>query len=80
MVFTVADRFLRVAIGVGGYIDLKGALANAIGTIIGGLFLTAFYFALAQKALRLSRLSGAWVFESAISQTKYNPFKGMILR
>lgn len=72
--------FVAAAVRAGDYIDMKAALANALGTVIGGLFLTVLYFALAQKLLRLPRLTGAWVLESAISQTKYNPFKGMVLR
>jgi len=62
------------------YVDTKGAIANALGTVTGGLFLTVFYFVLAQKFLRLPSLSGPWVLETAISQTEYNPFKKMVLR
>ncbi len=80
MIFTVGGSFLPAVMAAGGYIDIKAALANALGTVIGGLLLTVLYFALAQKLLRLPRLSGAWVLESAVSQTKYNPFKGMVLR
>jgi hypothetical protein len=64
----------------GGYIDIKAALANALGTAIGGLSLTVLYFALGQKLLRPPRLSGTWFLESSISQTKFNPFRGMVLR
>jgi len=80
MIFTVVSRFLPAVMPAGEYIDFKAALANALGTVIGGLFLTVLYFALAQKLLRPPRLSGAWVLESTIFQTGYNPFKGMVLR
>ncbi len=62
------------------YLDGRAILANALGTIIGGVFLTIFYFACAQKLLRPPRLTGTWVLESTVSQTKYNPFRGMVLR
>jgi hypothetical protein len=61
-------------------IDSNAAIANALGTIIGGLFLSVFYFAVAQKFLRLPRLGGGWILESSISETNYNPFRGMIVR
>jgi hypothetical protein len=80
MIFTVGGSFLASVVATGGYIDTKAALANALGTVIGGLFLTVLYFALAQKLLRLPRLTGTWVLESAVSQTNYNPFRGMVLR
>jgi monofunctional glycosyltransferase len=80
MIFTADGRFLPAVMTAGEYIDVKAALANALGTVIGGLFLTVIYFAFAQKLLRLPRLSGAWILESVVSQTKYNPFKGMVLR
>ena len=30
-------------------VDIKGTVANTLGTVIGGIFLTVFYFAIAQK-------------------------------
>ena len=80
MIFIVGGSVLPAVITAGGYIDIQAMLANALGTVIGGLFLTVFYFTLGQKILRPPRLSGVWVLESVISQTKYNPFKGMVLR
>jgi hypothetical protein len=80
MIFLMADTALAAVTEGGGLIDPKGALANALGTIIGGIFLTVFYFALAQKILRPPRLSGTWILESTILQTRYNPFRGMVLR
>ncbi len=80
MILTGCSRFLTAAMIVGGYINTKAALANALGTAVGGIFLTIFYFILAEKVFRLPRLAGAWVLESAISQTRYNPFRGMVLR
>jgi penicillin-binding protein 1A len=80
MIFTVGSSLLPAVMGAGGYIDIKEVLVNALGTVAGGLFLTLLYFTLGEKLLRLPRLSGAWVLESAVSQTKYNPFMGMVLR
>jgi hypothetical protein len=80
MILTVGPSVLPAVIRAGGYIDIQTALANALGTVIGGLFLTVLYFTLGQKILRPPRLSGVWVLESTVSQTKYNPFKGMVLR
>jgi hypothetical protein len=80
MIFIVGGSVLPTVITAGRYIDIQAMLANALGTIIGGLFLTVLYFTLGQKILRPPRLSGVWVLESVISQTKYNPFKGMVLR
>lgn len=64
----------------GDYIDIKAAVANALGTVVGGIFLTVVYFVLREKLFRPPRLAGTWVLESTISQTKYNPFRGMVLR
>src|SRR5277367_5130277 len=80
MTFTIGGSCLPSLIGAGRYVDTKAALANALGTIIGGLFLTILYFILAQKLLRPPRLTGTWILESTISQTRYNPFRGMVLR
>jgi hypothetical protein len=80
MIFIVGSTVLASVVTAGGYIDIQAMLANALGTIIGGLFLTVLYFALGQRILRPPRLSGVWVLESATSQSKYNPFKGMIVR
>lgn len=79
MTFAVFGSFLPFVTTADGYLDIKAVLANAIGTVIGGLFLTVLYFAFAQRPLGLPRLSGAWVLESVVSQSKYNPFKGMVL-
>ncbi len=79
MTFAVFDSFFPFVTAANGYVDVKAILANAIGTIIGGLFLTVLYFAFAQKPLGLPRLGGGWVLESVVSQTKYNPFKRMVL-
>jgi len=80
MILTAGPSVLPAVTRAGGYIDIQAALANALGTVIGGLFLTVLYFTLGQKILRPPRLSGVWVLESTVSQTKYNPFKGMVLR
>ena len=80
MIFTVGGGFLPAAMATGGYIDIKELLVNALGTVIGGVVLTVLYFALGEKLLRLPRLSGTWVLESVTSQTKYNPYRGMVLR
>jgi hypothetical protein len=77
---TVGGSFLPSVMAAGGYVDAKAALANALGTVAGGIFLTVLYFVLGQKLLRPPRLSGTWVLESVISHTKYNPFRGMVLR
>jgi len=74
------DFLATISIPTLSLIDVQVMLANALGIIIGGVFLTVLYFALGQKILRPPRLSGVWVLESVISQTKYNPFKGMVLR
>jgi hypothetical protein len=76
----VGASLLPAVIRAGGFIDIQAVLANTLGTIIGGFFLTVLYFALGQKILRPPRLSGVWVLESIIAQTKYIPFKGMVLR
>ena len=73
-------RFFFFVTAVGGYINFKEVLDKVVGTVVGGLFLTVLYFALAQKLLRLPRLSGIWILESVVSETKYNPFRGMVLR
>lgn len=80
MLFTVGSSFFPAVMAAGGYTDIKEVMVNALGTVIGGLFLTLLYLALGDKLLRLPRLSGAWVLESVVSQTKYNPFMGMVLR
>jgi hypothetical protein len=66
--------------GFGWRIDVTAALADALGTIVGGVFLTVLYFVFSEKLFRVPRLAGTWILESAISQTKYNPFRGMVLR
>jgi len=65
---------------VDGHIDITAAVANALGTIVGGIFLTVLYFLFSEKLFRVPRLAGTWILESATSQTKYNPFRGMVLR
>jgi hypothetical protein len=71
---------LIAALSPSDYLDVKSVIANAIGTIFGGIFLTIFYFVLAEKLLRLPGLSGSWILETVILQTEYNPFKRMVLR
>jgi len=71
---------LSVEFMTGRYLDWTGILSNALGTIIGGAFLTIFYFALAEKLLRLPQLSGTWMLETSAADTSYNPFRGMVLR
>ena len=52
---------IPVVIRAGWYVDRQAILANALGTVIGGLFLTVLYFTLGQKLLRPPRLSGVSV-------------------
>jgi Transglycosylase len=81
MISAVAGGHLFLfVVKAGDYVDIKSALANAVGTVVGGLFLTVLYFALGQKLLRPPRLSGAWILESTTSETEFNPYKGMVLR
>lgn len=80
MISILGPSVLPAVITAGGYMDVPAMLADTLGTIVGGLFLTVLYFTFGQKILRPPRLSGVWVLESMISQTKYNPFRGMVLR
>jgi hypothetical protein len=71
---------LSIELAAVRYLDWAGVLSNALGTIIGGVFLTIFYFAVAEKLLRLPQLSGTWILETTAADTNYNPFRGMVLR
>lgn len=59
---------------------LENALANAVGTILGGLILTTIYFLGGQKLFRLPSLGALWMLEVTTTTSKYNPYRGMVLR
>jgi len=62
------------------FIDRAAVIANTIGTILGGIFLTVLYFIVGERLLRAPRIGGSWILESTTFHTKYNPFRGMTLR
>lgn len=61
-----------------GFAD--NALANATGTIVGGLILPAVYFLVGPRILRWPNVSGPWMFDTLVKTTKYNPHRNMLLR
>ena len=62
------------------HVFLENASANALGTVCGGLFLTLLYFVFGHYIFRPPQLGGSWAFDATIEHTKYNPFRGMLVR
>lgn len=46
-------------------------------TIIGGIFLTLLFFFLREKIFSLPTITGIWECRFVVSESAYNPFKGM---
>lgn len=53
--------------------------ADILATIIGGAVLTFFFFLIKEKLFSLSNISGKWYFQTNTLETKYNPYRNMIL-
>jgi hypothetical protein len=64
-------------------LDFAGFLFSAgytiAGTIIGGAFLTFVLFAIKEWVVPYPDISGRWYLELKVTDTKYNPYYGMIL-
>lgn len=63
-----------------GFQFFSNAIGNAIGTLIGGIALALTLFAFGQRLLRPPRIDGVWLLDVVTRQTKFNPFRGMLVR
>ena len=52
---------------------------DILATIIGGIILTFLFFLIKEKLFNLPNISGKWYFQTKTVETKYNPYKNMIL-
>ena len=60
-----------------GHTFWENALANGIGTVVGGAVLTLVFFLLREKLFGLPKLNGSWVYMLNIEYSSFGPFNKM---
>lgn len=58
----------------------ENALANAIGTVAGGVLLSGLVFPIVARLFRLPDLNGLWIIDLGYRHSKYRPYRGMLVR